>query len=492
MNKIIRSSVILLMLYVAALGALLGGCASKEQEKKQATDQTSSSTKSIDPPIHFSRGALSNQLKQQEQVLKDSPDDLRNTISYAQTLYALGNFDYAEKIIEPLLNKKNPSPSAIELSARLNYVKGNYQEAETLYRSLLKKKDFSDKAKKGLRHVFYQTNQYAKVQKLIDEKESAKDPLQKLMESFGEETPYQMNWNGLEKETIPFVAKDPAPVIPIEVNGVRMNAVIDTGADGLMIDQEKALELGIEPIVDFEGRFEGGNQGFAAYARAQSLKLGNVELNHVPTTLIPLKNRQEEFLSEVSEVHAVIGVNVLRQFIPTIDNQTGELVLVPRGETGHNQLKNIQPGEKVVGRLAFTLAGTHYLHTKGTLNRTNYLNMLVDSGLMTKGGNGPILSGSLMKLLKMPTPQLSESAMSGMDGNRFQVGMVSISSYGLGNIQAGSAIGQYYSGEMLESLSQSNGFVSDAAIGHSYLKNFKWTIDFDEMSLILSQIEQSV
>lgn len=81
-----------------------------------------------------------------------------------------------------------------------------------------------------------------------------------------------------------------------------------------------------------------------------------------------------------------------------------------------------------------------------------------------------------MKLLKMPAPQLSESAMSGIDGNRFQVGMVPISSYGLGNIQAGSAVGQYYSGEMLESLSQSNGFVSDAAIGHNYLKNFKWTI----------------
>ncbi len=491
MNKTFRGSLIFLMIYVATMVTLFGGCASKGLEKKKATDQTSSSTKPIDPPIHISRGALTNQLKQQEQTLKDNPEDHRNTIGYAQTLYALGNFDYAEKILEPLMSKKNPLPSASYLSAKLNYVKGNYQEAERLYRSLLKEKEFAAKAKKELQLVYYQINQYQKAQQLNLDEETAKAPIQKLMESFGQETPYQMNWNGLEKETIPFVVKDPAPVIPIEVNGVRMNAVIDTGADGLLLDREKAAELGVVPVAEFEGKFEGGNLGFAGYSKTQSLKLGNVEMNHVPTTLVPLNKLQEESFPDVPEVHAVIGINVLRQFIPTIDHQTGELILVPRGETGRNQLKDIQPEEKVTSRLGFTLAGTHYMHAKGSLNRTNYLNMLIDSGLMTKGGNGPILSGSTMKLLKMAAPQLNQSAMSGIDGNKFQVGTFPISSYGLGNVQAGNSLGQYYSGETLENLSQANGFVSDAMLGHNYLKNFRWTIDFDEMSLIFSQIQQN-
>ncbi|MEO1773259.1 hypothetical protein [Candidatus Enterococcus ferrettii] len=91
MNKKIRGSLIFLMIYVVTMVTIFGGCASKGLEKKKATDQTSSSTKLIDPSIHISRGALAKQLKQQEQALKDIPEDHRNAICYAQTLYALGN-----------------------------------------------------------------------------------------------------------------------------------------------------------------------------------------------------------------------------------------------------------------------------------------------------------------------------------------------------------------------------------------------------------------
>ncbi|WP_438731835.1 hypothetical protein [Enterococcus sp. AZ128] len=42
----------------------------------------------------------------------------------------------------------------------------------------------------------------------------------------------------------------------------------------------------------------------------------------------------------------------------------------------------------------------------------------------------------------------------------------------------------------MESLGQANGFVSDAMVGHNFLKNQTWTIDFDTMSMIFSKANE--
>lgn len=492
MGRIMRFKILAIVLYIAFFSVFIGGCSTKKAQEagNKATNESSSSTP-INPTHYVSREGLGNRLPQQEKLLEDSPDSEENQLAYAQTLYALGNFDYARKIVDPLLSAKTPIPAAMELSARLHYIHGEYNQAEKLFQKLLtfKEEELATRAKEGLLNVYYQTNQYQKVKELKSKKEE-KSALQKLMENFGEEQPYQMNWNGVEKVTVPLTATDPAPVIPIEVNGVKMNAVIDTSADGLVLDKEKAAELGIESLADFKGRYEGGSSGEVAYGKAQSLKLGEIELNNVPTTISSLSNTKKEIFTEISDVHGVIGTGILKQFIPTINYGTGELTLFPRGEAGQKLLKEMISKDKLVDQVPFTLSGTHYLHTKGSVNRNNYLNMLINSGLVTKGGNGPILSGALMKLLKMPVPQLVNSQLAGIDGEKFQVGSVNVSSYGIGRLVSEASIGQYYSGEALESLGQANGFVSDAMVGHNFLKNQTWTIDFDTMSMIFSKANE--
>lgn len=492
MEKLLRTNVVAILMYVAFFSVFVGGCSSRagKESVSQSTNQSSSSTP-INSTYYVSREVLGNRLLQQEKQLEESPNNPENLLAYAQTLFSLGNFSYAEKVVEPLTQGKKPLPEALELSARLYSLQGEYREAEKRYQKLLtqKENELTARAREGLRNVYYQTNQYQKVKRLESTKND-KSPLRELMESFGEEQPYQIDWKNHSKATIPFTAKDPAPVIPIEVNGVKMNAVLDTSADGLVLDQEKAAEMGIAPIAKFRGKCEGGGSGDVAYGKAQSLKLGEIEVTNIPTTISRWTSASEELFTEVSEVHAVIGINVLKQFIPTINYETGELTLLPRGEMGQAMLSERLSKDKIIDQVPFTLSGTHYLHAKGSVNQRNHLNMLINSGMVTKGGNGPILSGALMKLLNTPVPKLEQSELTGIDGEKFQVGSLSVSSYGIGRLVSEASIGQYYSGEVLESLSQSNGFVTDAMVGHQFLKNQTWTIDFDRMSLIFSKASE--
>ncbi|MGY0354355.1 retroviral-like aspartic protease family protein [Enterococcus avium] len=490
MNKIARFKMIALFMYIAIFSVFFGACGENKEKEAvgKATSQSSSSSTPINPITYVSRDVLGNRLLQQEKLLEDDPNNKPYKVSYAQTLYALGNFEFAEKIIEPLIKEKKPLPAVIELSARINYVNGNYEESEKLYKKILNNKDkeLATRTKEALLNVYYQTNQFKKA-KEIEYKEDEKPAIQDLMESFGDSMPYQTNWNGNDKVTIPFVATDPAPVIPIEVNGVKMNAVIDTSADGLLLDKEKAAELEVNSVADFLGRSEGGSSGPVSYGKVNSLKMGEIEMSNIPTTISSLANAREEVFTDTPDVHAIVGTSILKQFIPTLNYKTGEITFIPRGEAGRNQLEQMIPRDKILDQVPFSLSGTHYLHAKGSVNRNNYLNMFINSGLVTKGGNGPILSGSLMKILKTPIPKLGESHLSGIDGEKFQVGSLSISSYGVGRLLSQSSIGQYYSGEALENLGQANGFISDAMIGHNFLKQQNWTIDFDQMSMIFSK-----
>lgn len=136
MNKNARFKMIALFMYIAFFSVFFGACGENKEKEAvgKSTSQSSSSSTPINPITYVSRDVLGNRLLQQEKLLEDDPNNKDYKVSYAQTLYALGNFEFAEKIIEPLIKEKNPLPAVIELSARINYVNGNYEEAEKLYK----------------------------------------------------------------------------------------------------------------------------------------------------------------------------------------------------------------------------------------------------------------------------------------------------------------------------------------------------------------------
>lgn len=493
MNKQLTAKVMCSLLCAGFLTSTLTACDSQKASSQQVsakenkTEETTSSTAFDTENIEHTRSYYSKQVHTLEKNYKKAPNDEDTAISYAEALFALGEFTQAEELVEPLLETSTPDPKVLYLSAQLSYLNGDYGQAEKLYNELLD--DYPDiygqKAQSGLLMVYYQTNQYSKSQALSLEEDDPNKSLLDMMQAFGTSKPYDMNWNGKEQISIPFTITDPLPVIPIEVNGIKINAVIDTGGSSLVIDQDKAAELGIDTVSQDTGTFAGGNTADIGLGKAESLQMGGVDITNIPVMLGPFDGFAD-VIPEVENIHAIIGTNVLQQFIPTMDYATGELVLRPRNDAGKSQLENEQKSENIAETIPFTLASTHFMFAKGAINDYNDLNMFVDSGLAAGDGAGMILPEETMNLTGIPIPELDDAVGGGMGGNDFQEASYDVDSYGLGDLQQENGRGYYFTGDTLDMFDET-GFVTDALISHNYLKQYKWTIDFDAMTMTFSK-----
>lgn len=118
------------------------------------------------------------------------------------------------------------------------------------------------------------------------------------------------------------------------------------------------------------------------------MKLGDVDIKNVPVTLLSFEGISDAFEGYATDIHAIIGTNVLQQFISTMDYPSGQLILMPRNEAGEEKLSDMLAKDTVLEEVPFTLASTHYMYAKGSINGYEGLNMFVDSGGADEKGTG--------------------------------------------------------------------------------------------------------
>lgn len=480
-RKTINIKIIATILCCSMTVGNLTGCQASSSAKTLEKGKSVASEHSEVPPLRANYIAQAEELKKS---YEQSQTDQEVGLKYAQTLFALGEFVQSEEILSPLIHVAKPLPDAIYLSAQINYLNGNYAEAESQYQYLKENhfKEFSAQADAGLQMIYYQTNEYSKANQLFAGQD-IENPLLDMMKAF-DETPYQLNWNGNEQTTIPFVTTDPLPVIPIEINGVKMNAFIDTGAPMLLINESIASDLGIESISNDEGSGGGGSANIA-FGKTGSLKLGEVDISNIPVALIPFDGFKNTFNGYATDVHAIIGTNILQQFVPIMDYSSGRLVLLPRNEVGHKLLNEMMSNEKMRKEVPFVLASTHYMFAKGSINSYSGLNMFVDSGLGDHMNAGIILSKNTMDLLEIPFPELIPIAegQGGLGGSDYENAWFDLDSYGLSSLQLKAGTGSYSTDDVLSPFIDEIGFIGDALISHNYLKKYKWIINFDDRTM---------
>ncbi|WP_227846312.1 aspartyl protease family protein [Clostridioides sp. ZZV15-6598] len=476
-------------LCVLLCGALIVGtataCTSKSTSSKSSDDKsTPKATKEINR-INYEKQA--NELK--EKYAK-KPNDETLGLEYAQTLFTLGDFTEAQEILKPLASLKKVSPEVIYLSAQIEHLNGNYTVAEKLYNTLIEEypDKFKTKAEDGLVLTYYQTNQYEEASKLSSEKEKQNNAILEMMQSFEDKQPNQINWNGKEESVIPFVTSEPLPVVPVEINGKRINAFIDTGGPMFVADSKLAKELGIKTASKKEGTFQGGNTAEVGFGQVDSLTIGDVNMKNIPVMMGSFEGFEEAFKGKASNVHGIIGTSVLKEFIPTMDYPSGQLVLRPRNEVGMANANKMLANDKVLEEIPFTLASTHYMYAKGLINQKSGMNFFMDSGFANGEGAGMQLPKETMGLAGIPMPELNEGQSSGMGGSDYKDGTFEISSYGLGSLQLKNGVGNYTTGEESRYYEEV-GFFEDGLIGHNYFKNYKWTMDFESMKMTFSNLK---
>jgi hypothetical protein len=356
---------------------------------------------------------------------------------------------------------------AVLRQAEREYLLGHYGAVEALLHPLmpaprngsgaLRDRVLGRRARALLALVRYQRNEYARAAEL-----RVRLPIVQLMRAFGAVPPYQMSWS-TEPAHIPFVEAEPweLPRVAIEVDGMAVEAQIDTGGDLLTLGAETARAVGVETVATMDGIWAGGKRHALSYGRVGSVHVGDVTVTNVPVTIAG--NRRP-----------IIGTGFLRQFLPTLDYPGRRLILRPRA-CGSGAARG---GVAVPFRLALT----HLILARGSLEARDGLTFLVDSGLEHETGAAFTAPARTLRAAGIAVPATQpEQASSGAGETTLELGHFPIARLGLGGVLGRELTGVY--GAFPKQLRRAAGFPIHGLVSHGFLRRYAWTIDFDSMTM---------
>jgi gag-polyprotein putative aspartyl protease len=387
-------------------------------------------------------------------------------VEEATAAYAAGDFVRARDLAAGIMADGNPSLDAVRGLAEVEYLLGDYDAAEPLLRHVVaevgRNVELRVDAEVALALAYLQTNRFAAAGELFAGLGDAIQlPLWELMKSFGEEPPYRIDWRGEPELTLPFTQSTTweLPCVRIRVNGLEVDARIDTGGELLTLSPDVATDLGIEPVVSAEGVFATGARGEIGYARVDIVEAGTLSVWAVPVAVMALER-------------PVLGTGFLRQFLATLYYPRGRLVLRPRSRRASGN------GVEV----PFALAASHLLLATGSLDDRERLTFIVDSGLEDEGGACVALPPATLDLLGIPAPALTEEVgESGAGSLSARFGRFPLRRVALGPLVQHDASGLY--GIIPDAWTDLAGISIRRILSHGFLRRYAWTLDFERMRM---------
>jgi hypothetical protein len=419
-----------------------------------------------------------------EQTHRQQPTDPIARFSYGKGLLQAGEFWRARDVIAPLAEAATVSDEALELAAKLAYLTGRYDEAERLYDRLIAARAGSQSkqimAKIGQLFVHYQRDRFDKIAAL-EFPAGVSLPNVAVAKSFTER-PYRLEWHNDRKVSeVPFHALDPLPQFSIEVNGVPLGVIFDTGGDILIIDDEVAKALGIESVATATGTFGGGLQSKMGFGKVDRVRIGDVTLHGVPVMILAAKRFTFDPKYPLS---GIVGTALMRQFLGTLDYRNQKLVLRERKPETAQAVRTALSG-RLAAEVPFVLEATHLMFARGSLNGKDGLSFFIDSGL----GMDAVMTVPIQTLqytgIPVPETRIEEGGVGG-GGGKYPTGTFAIESVTLGSLSQKNVRGQY--GSLAPSSYWDRGFIADGLISHRFLKRYStWTIDFDSMTYLFEK-----
>jgi len=300
------------------------------------------------------------------------------------------------------------------------------------------------------------------------------------MKAFEDHQPYQVDWHHREVVTVPLIITDPLPLIELQVAGKPIFALIDTGGDSLILDNEIADDLGIVPVAARMGTFGGGLQAEIGFAVGKQLVLGEITIPNFPMAILPTQRFSPGFAGGKYTIGAIFGTGVLKQFLSTIDYPNHCLTLRPRKSSSVEAFMQENPGRRVT-EIPFALHASHMMIAKGSINGVNDLSFFVDSGLDSPAAM--TLPIQTLELLNIPIPETRiEEGTIGGGGGVYPSGLFGLDSIGLGPLIQEKMTGEY--GSFTPQNYWGSGFILDGLISHQFLRHYSWTLDFDDMRFL--------
>ena len=258
-------------------------------------------------------------------------------------------------------------------------------------------------------------------------------------------------------------------------NSEPVNFFIDTGGDELIIDNEYAKEIGVVQFGAMMGTFAGGKKAAVQQAKVDSVTLGDFTIKNVPVAILPTRRFSPGFGARLD---GCIGTVTLYHFLATLDFPGGQLIL--RRRTKQN-LKQVEQEAIVV---PFWMAGSHYMHAWGTVNKSEPMLFFVDTGL---AGGGFMCPESTVK--KAGIKLQEDKAREGLGGGgKFRSIPFVVDELTLGAAKEHNIQGSYMGGRKEDT----HGFRSGGLISHAFFKPYALTFDFDGMRYFLKRKAQKI
>lgn len=181
--------------------------------------------------------------------------------------------------------------------------------------------------------------------------EKGKEQLKRYLAKTLDQKPDQCRlMSPMKATTVPFSAiryspqSDPAYGLEVTMNGKKRRLELDTGASGLLITAGAAERLGL--VVEERASFggigdEGRREGHIAYVK--QLKIGGLDFQDCEVGILPPRDTSAAAYGYpvfMDDIDGLIGGDIFRQFLLTLDYPGGELRVSPLPE---------RPGEQGSG-----------------------------------------------------------------------------------------------------------------------------------------------
>lgn len=268
------------------------------------------------------------------------------------------------------------------------------------------------------------------------------------------------------------ISSDFWPGVKGSINGMPCDLRLDTGGDYLVMGKEAAQKLNLKLIHKTKELHNITMVNSWSAIADQMTFNSDLEFTNVPVTVL-------ETLGNA----IIIGTNILEQFLTTIDYPNGRFILTPRNNTEQKRSHYAMlRGDKV--QIPFYLWSDHYMIAKGSFSKHDNLNLFFDSGLLyiTKE-NGKDFQASLFAaketLLKWRFKK-KELAQSSFLFTEYPLEVAGLR-------QPNTLI--WYD-KNLKKDRNFGGIRIDGLISHAWLKNYAWTIDFENMEYTFTKADK--
>lgn len=262
---------------------------------------------------------------------------------------------------------------------------------------------------------------------------------------------------------LPFEYSGNEIVIKARINGgAEAKFIVDTGASQSVIDKTAAASLGSHPVSTFSVT-AGSKAVPLSYTKLPTLAIGDITLFDIPVLVTDLSNIGEK-------PAGLIGANILRRFLVTIDYDEKKLTLAdPRSATVPANAATIAT-KPVFGGTA--------LIVKGQLDNGSAMSFLVDTGASFNN-----LPQSLAKTVYSGSV-LPVGAIYGLDGQKMNIGTLKLKQLKIGSVTVPSPV---FTVAPDRNPAQHGLFTASAMgiLGNPVWSQFRTTVDYRNERLIL-------